>query len=171
MESFWEWLNRTSMVLSLVLAVPVLWTWYQVVFGERRQRRRWLAEITRQPGNRPGVLIVDLLPGKNIEASVKAHLAADISLQVLPEARVIRIARDEPLEPGHIVELTRELRAAARRLLEAGCDVIHLFHAGPDVSALIAGAELSNGPRVLLYHYEQGRYRPFGPLEPLRSME
>jgi len=47
--------------------------------------------------------------------------------------------------------------------------VIHLFHAGPDVSALILGAELANGPRINIYHYDQGSYVAFGPLEPLRK--
>ncbi|MFN3717137.1 MAG: hypothetical protein ACK4R8_10485 [Thiobacillus sp.] len=167
-DAFWLGLDRTGILVGLIVAVPIFWTWWQVVFGERRQRRRWLREITRQPGNRPGVLIIDLLPGRNIVASVQAHLAADEKLKSLPEDRIVTVRRDEPLRSTEIEALARELRTAVRRLLDAGCDVIHLFHGGPDVSALIAGAELANGPRVLLYHFEQGHYLAFGPLEPLR---
>lgn len=170
MDEFWLWLDRTGIVVGLLVAIPIFWTWWQIVFGERRQRRRWLQDVTRQPGERPGALIVDLLPGKNIETSVRAHLAADPRLKAVSDDRIAFVRRDQPLRPEDVDDFARHLRAANRRLLDAGCDVIHLFHGGPDVSALIVGAELANGPRVLLYHYEQGRYVTFGPLEPLRSI-
>lgn len=169
-DTFWLTLDRAGIVVGLLLAIPILWTWWQIAFGERRKRRRWLTEIMRQPGSRPGVLVIDLLPGRNIVASVRAHLAADERLREIPEDRIVTVRRDEPLKPQETEALARELRTAARRLLDAGCDVVHLFHGGPDVSALIAGAEIANGPRVLLYHFEQGRYLPFGPLEPLRAI-
>ncbi|MCX7628204.1 MAG: SAVED domain-containing protein [Methylophilaceae bacterium] len=169
-ETFWEVLGRTSIIVGLILAIPVFWTWWQVVFGERRQRRRWIKEISRQPGHRPGVLIIDLLPGRNIEANVKRHLAKDEVLGNIPEDRIAHVKRMDMFKPSDVAEYARELRNVLRRLQDAGVDVIHLFHAGPDVSALIAGAELSNGARVLLYHYEQGEYHTFGPLEPLRSI-
>lgn len=167
--TFWLYIDRLSIIIGILIAIPVLWTWWQLVFGEHRQRRRWLAEISRDPGRRPGVLIIDLLPGRDILAQVKNHLAADAGLKDVSEDRIQRIQRNVPLQPAGVVAFAEELRAAARRLYDAGVDVIHCFHAGPDVTALITGAELSNGPRVLLYHYEQGAYRLFGPLEPLRD--
>lgn len=160
------WLDPIGVVMGLVIAVPVLWTWWQVVFGERRQRRKWLEEIRNLPGTRPGVLILDLLPGKSAQPSVRKYLAERLS--EISEDRIAEVSRDRPLEPEDIADLARDIRAAARRLLDAGVDVIHLFHAGPDVSALICGAELGNGPRVLVYHFDQGQYQVFGPLEPLR---
>lgn len=168
MESIWLLLDHAGIVVGLILAIPVIWTWWQIVFGERRQRRRWIAEIRRITGERPGVLILDLLPGRDIHASVHAHLSKNPTLSKLPEQRVISVRRDTPLQPEHLVDLARDIRAALRKMQDAGVDVIHLYHAGPDVSALIAGAELANGPRVLIQHYDQGAYRVFGPLEPLR---
>jgi hypothetical protein len=152
----------------LVLAVPVFWTWWRVVFGESRRRRKWLAEVVRESGTRPGVLVVDILPGRDIMASVTKHLAAEPALARLGKERIATVTRASSLAPGEVAELARDIRAAARRLQDAGVDVVHLFHAGPDVSALMLGAELSNGPRVLVYHFDQGVYRCFGPLEPLR---
>ncbi|MFN6961653.1 MAG: hypothetical protein ACK4N6_05355 [Rhodocyclaceae bacterium] len=161
-------LDPIGIVVGLVIAVPIFWTWWQVVFGSQRRRRRWLAEIGQQPGTRPGILIVDILPGKDIEASVRHHIATDDGLKAVPNDRVVIIRRDDPLKPEDIVGYAEQLRRAGRQLLDAGCDVVHLFYAGPTLGAAIAGAELSNGPRVLLYHHEQGRYVRFGPLEPLR---
>ncbi|MFN3752398.1 MAG: SAVED domain-containing protein [Thiobacillus sp.] len=161
-------LDPIGIVVGLIIAIPVFWTWWQVVFGEYRQRRRWLAEISQHPGERPGILIIDLLPGKDIGASVRHHLSSDDGLKAVPEERIASIARDAALKPEDIIAYADELRRAARRLLDAGCDVIHLFYGGPAVGAAIVGAELSNGPRVVLYHHEQGRYIRFGPLEPLR---
>lgn len=161
-------LDPIGVVVGLILAIPVFWTWWQVVFGERRWQRRRLTEISSQPGSRPGVLILDLLPGRNIDASVSRHLADDATLAAVPQDRIVKLWRDDPMQPNETIDYARKVRAASRQLLNAGCDVIHLFYAGPYVGALIAGAELSNGPRVILYHYEQGSYVNFGPLEPLR---
>lgn len=163
-----EVLNPIGILIGIVLAVPVFWTWWQVVFGERRQRRKWLAEISRNPGGRPGVLIVDLLPGKDIGASVRRYLANDPTLAGTEKDRIFTISRDAAIKPGQMADLARDIRAAARQLMDAGVDVVHLFHAGPDIAACMLGAELSNGPRVMLYHHEQGAYHCFGPLEPLR---
>jgi len=161
-------LDPIGIVVGLIVAVPIFWTWWQVVFGERRQRRRWLAEVVRQAGARPGILIIDLLPGKDIAASVRHCVAADEALKTVPEERTIAVKRDAPMQPDDVAAYAGHMRRAGRQLLDAGCDVIHLFYGGPAIGAAIAGAELSNGPRVLLYHYEQGRYVRFGPLEPLR---
>lgn len=167
-DAFWLGLERIGILVGLLAAVPIFWTWWQVVFGERRHRRRWLAEVTRQPGERPGILVIDLLPGKDIAASVRHCIAADAALKEVPQDRFIAVKRDEVLKPEDIDGYAEQLREQVGRLLAAGCDVIHLFYAGPAIGAAIAGAELSNGPRVLLYHHEQGRYVRFSPLEPLR---
>jgi hypothetical protein len=169
-DSLWQLLDRIGIVAGLLLAVPVIWTWWQVVFGESRRRRRWLREIMRQPGSRPGVLIVDLLPGKDISTHVRQHLTRQAALLAVPEDRQLRVTRTEPMEPGLMLGLARDIRSAVRRMQDTGVDVLHLFYAGPDVAALLLGAELCNGPRVLLHHYEQGAYHCFGPLEPLRGV-
>lgn len=169
-DTAWLWLDRTSILLAIVLAVPILWTWWQIVFGEGRRRRLWLHQIARQPGQRPGALVIDLLPGKDIQACVRAHLAADETLAQLPPERIQRVQRADPLTPAGSADFAQDLRRAARALQDAGVDVIHCFFAGPGVAALITGAELANGARVLLYQYEQGRYLAYGPMEPLRPM-
>lgn len=164
----WLWTDRVAMIAGLLISIPVLWTWWQIVFGEPARRRKWLREVSREPGSRPGVLVVDLLSGRDITASVKNYIAADDTLKAIGSDCTVSVRRDEPLTPDDVADLARELRAAARRLQDAGVDVVHLFHAGPCVSALLIGAELSNGPRVLVYHFDQGKYCCFGPLEPLR---
>ncbi|MFN4166509.1 MAG: SAVED domain-containing protein [Ferrovibrio sp.] len=161
-------LDPIGIVVGLLVAVPIFWTWWQIVFGERRQRRRWLAEVSQQPGERPGILIIDLLPGKDIQTCVRRHIAADAKLMDIPADRCGLIQRDQPLRPEQVADYAAEVRRACRRLLDAGCDVIHVFYSGPIVAGFIAGAEMSNGPRTQLYHFEQGQYINFGPLEPLR---
>ena len=161
-------LDPIGIVVGLLVAIPVFWTWWQVVFGERRDHRRWLAEVTRQPGERPGILIIDLLVRGDMQTSVRHCIATDENLKNVPEGRIFHLERHTDLKPEDIASYAEQLRDAGARLLAVGCDVVHLFYGGPTIGAAIAGAELSNGPRVILYHYEQGRYIPFGPLEPLR---
>lgn len=167
-DGAWLWTDRIGIVIGLVLAIPVLWTWWQVVFGDHRKRRRWLREVSRRPGKRPGALIVDCLPQRDIATCVQ-HYLADAGLDsLIPADRRISIQRNEALTAEDIDPFARDILDGVAKLLRAGVDVIHVFFAGPGVAALVVGAHLRNGPRCTLYHYEQGRYLPFGPLEPLR---
>lgn len=158
------WLDPFGIVLGLVALVPIFWTWWDVVFGRRRRERRWFAEISRRPGKRPAILIVDLLPGKDVHAAIENFRRRDPALAAIPDDRIVSIEREQPLTPADLPDLHRELRAAAARLLRAGADCVHYFHAGPAIAAALAGAEFANGARVLLYQHEAGGYRCFGPL-------
>lgn len=158
------WLDPLATVLGLLALVPIVWTWWDLVFGRRRRERRWFAEISRRPGERPAILIVDLLPGKDVHAAVENFRRRDPVLAAVPDDRIVSLVREQPLTPADLPDLHRELRAAAAHLLKAGADCIHYFHAGPAVAAALVGAEFANGARVLLYHHEGGGYRCFGPL-------
>ena len=158
------WLDPVGIVLGLVALVPIFWTWWDIVFGRRRRERRWFTEIARAPGERPAILIVDLLPGKDVRVAVENFRRQDPVLAAIPDGRIVAIEHDTALTPTAVPDLHRELRAAAAQLLKAGADCIHYFHAGPAFAAALVGAEFANGARVLLYQHEAGSYRNFGPL-------
>ena len=159
-----DWLDPVATVLGLLSLVPIVWTWWDVTFGQRRRERAWLQHIRRAPGERPAILIVDLLPGKNVRASVENFCCAQPGLAAIPDQLLVQVERDRPFTPDDMPDLCRELRAAAARLLAAGTDCIHYFHAGPAIAAALVGAEFANGARVLLYQHDAGTYRCFGPL-------
>lgn len=159
-----NWLDPLGIVLGLIALVPIFWTWWDVVFGRRRRERRWFAEISRRPGERPAILIVDLLKEKGVRPAVENFRRTVPELAEIPDERIAIIARQQALAPADLPELHRELRAAAAQLLRAGADCIHYFHAGPAIAAALVGAEFANGARVLLYQHEGGTYRNFGPL-------
>jgi hypothetical protein len=158
------WLDPLGVVLGLLSLVPIVWTWWDVAFGRRRRERRWFAEISRSPGERPAILIVDLLKEKGVRPAVENFRLTVPELAGIPDDRIAIIERQQALTPADLPNLHRELRAAAAQLLKAGADCIHYFHAGPAIAAALVGAEFANGARVLLYQYEGGSYRCFGPL-------
>lgn len=159
-------LDPIGVVVGLVLAIPVFWTWIDVVFGERRRRRRRFEEARTQPGQHPAILILDLLPEKEIRLAVEHYRCSIEVLKAIPEERIIRVTRDHWLKVENMPDLAREIRIAAARLVAMGTDTVHYFHAGPAVLAAIVGAELANAHRVLLYQYSPDGYRNFGPLRP-----
>ncbi len=160
------WLDPIGIVLGLIAAVPLFWTWYEVIFGERRRRRRWFESVRRDPGARPAILIVDLLPNKDIRTLVEKFRAADPALKDIPDDHILHVVRDKPLTPEAMPELLREIRAAAAGILARGADKVHYFHAGPAVAAAPVGAEFANAVPVILYHFQDGKYHNFGPLRP-----
>lgn len=162
------WLDPISIVLSLVLAVPILWTWWDTVFGKNRRERRWFKEMRDRPANRPGILIVDLLVGRDVRPAVERFRLQTQELRDIPDDRILSVRRDVKFGPDMVLELQRELREAAATFLLQGVDTVHYFHAGPASVAAMVGAEFANSGRVLVYqHAENGSYEKLGPLRML----
>lgn len=158
-------LDPVGIWLGIVFAVPIFWTWYDVSLGRSRRYRTWLREASREPGARPAILIVDLLPKKDVRASVEHYRAGSEALKAIPDERIFVVAREAWLEPDDAPALVGDVQAVAAEILRSGADVVHYFHAGPVFAAAVVGAEFANaGCRVLLYQNEQGKYVEFGPL-------
>jgi len=163
------YLDPIGVVIGVLIAIPVLLTWWEVTLGRRRQQRRWFREIRRQPGERPAILILDLLAGKDIRASVERFRQTEPALSAVPDERVFCIARSKPLTPEEMPKLHEELRQSAARAITSGTDTLHYFHAGPACAAALVGAEFANVCRVILYQHaaENGGYINFGPIKTL----
>lgn len=162
-----DWLDPIGVVVGLIIAIPVFWTWWDVVFGRRRRERRWFGEIRRNPGNRPGILIIDLLTGRDVRPAVESFRQKEAALRVIPEDHIVTVRRDQKLTPKMMPGLQHELRRAAATLLKRGVDTIHYFHAGPAAIAAMVGAEFANSMRVLVYQRDGSGYQNFGPLRRL----
>lgn len=156
--------DQGGVLLGWLLAIPVLWTWWTVTFGARRRQRRQLDAIRKSPGHRPGILVVDLLIGKDVRAAVENFCASQEALKDIPADRIHFIARDQALTPEDTPKLIEDIRRAHGELIRAGVDKIHYFHAGIGIAAALVGAELGNGAQVVLYHHTPGEYINFGPL-------
>ena len=161
------YLDPIGVVIGILIAIPVLLTWYEVTLGQRRQRRRLPRELQGNPGERPGLLILDLLPGKDVCPAVERFRQGDDLLRAIPPERQFSLARARVLTPEDMPDLHQDLRKLAARVVGEGVDVLHYFHAGPAVAAALVGAELANGCRVILYQHDQGTYLRFGPLKML----
>ncbi|MBU2003738.1 MAG: hypothetical protein KKF08_00015 [Gammaproteobacteria bacterium] len=157
-------LDPLGIVVGLILAIPVFWTWYQVVWGNRRRYRQYLQAIRRAPGNRPAILILDLLPGKNIRAAVENHCQQHETLRDIARERIFYLQRDG-LGAYQLDAFKSDVRRLVGEMYAQGVDRIHYFHAGPGMAAAMIGAELANGCPVLLYHHEGDGYQHFGLLK------
>jgi hypothetical protein len=113
---------------------------------------------------RPAILVVDLLPGKDVRAQVEHFMADNEALRQIPSDRRFYLDRQKPLTPDAMSDFVSELRQKAADIARAGCDTVHLFYAGPLAGAAIVGAEFANGACCLFYQHQQGRYENFGPL-------
>ena len=137
------YLDPIGVVIGLVIAVPVLWTWYEVAFGQHRRRRRLFLALREHPGRRPGILILDLLAGKEVRASVERFRQTDAALKDIPKDRVFCLTRGASLTLDDLPGLHDELRSVAARALADGIDVLHYFHAGPACVAAVVGGEFA----------------------------
>lgn len=160
------WLDPVGVVLGLIIAVPVIWTWYEIAIGQKRRQRRWFKEVRQQPGQRPGILVIDLLEGKNVKAAIEKYRQQSPIMKAIPDDRVIYIRRQKRIKPGDMQKLAADIRKAAAQFMSSGTDTLHYFHAGPAVVAALVGAEFSNSSRVMLYQYHGGTasYENLGPL-------
>jgi len=163
--------DPVSAVVGVVgAAITLLGAFRKVVFRECR-RWLWIRQARKHVGQRPVLLVVDFLPGKNIDAAVALARQNTPSLRDIPDERVIRINIEQWLTPDAMPKAHGLIHRAARDALATGADVIHLFYAGPCIGAALVGAELANTAKVLVYQHDQGAYRNFGPLRLPRGLD
>jgi hypothetical protein len=157
--------------LGILAFVPILLTFSEVWFGRRRRHQKWLQEIIKNPGGRPAILVVDILPGREIAASVEVFRQQSDALKAIPQERIFKIdavsiaVASTELAPTDMMQFSHRTRVVASEIYKAGVDVIHYFHSGPLPTVAIVGAALANGPRVMMYHWRQGSYESWGPIK------
>lgn len=164
---FGAYVEPIAVVITLLLSIPIFWTWWEVTIGRRRRHRRWMEERRKAPGEAPSILIVDIprdSNGRSIKVQVENFRHRDAGLAAIPAERVFTIARSQGLKPDDMVGFQRDLRKAANEIYAAGTDVLHYFHQGPLPTAAMVGVEFANACQVNMYHWDQTTYRPWGPL-------
>lgn len=163
-DTIFSLIDRIGVVVGIIVAIPIFWTWYEV-FGSRKRRAEVLRRIRQEPGSRPSVLIVDLLPNRDVRPQVENFCRQQDGLKEIPVERYFIVSRADFIKPDQVPALQNDLRAVAARIMSTGTDVLHCFIAGPVSSGAWVGSEFSNaGFRVLLYQNESGNYVNFGPL-------
>lgn len=159
-----DYVDPIGVWLGVLLAVPIVATWYQVTIGKKRRHRRWAIEIRKRRGNRPAILVVDLLEGKSVLSSVERFRVNYETLKDIPPERIFIVTRDRRIGADDMGALSQEMREKAGEILQNGTDVLHVFFGGPCIAAALIGAEFANACRVILYHQQQGDYINWGPL-------
>ncbi len=137
----------------MATAVPIFWTWLDIVWGRKKRQRDYLKRAASQVGNRPGILVVDLLPSRNIEQAIDRFRQSNEQLKAIPKELVFKIDYSRPMSAKTMPDLANDLRKISGEALNHGVDVLHVFYAGPAIAAALVGAEFSNTCRVMLYHH------------------
>jgi hypothetical protein len=159
------YLGPISAVIGILTFIQVVPLWLDLVWGRRSRHKKWMQEAIANTGRLPAVLIVDLLPGKDISTVVRHFMAGQEALKAIPEERIIKIDRGNQLKPEDMTELARDIQDATGKILEHGADELYVFLAGPVCAAAMVGAELSNvSCKVILYQNTDSTYVNFGPL-------
>lgn len=165
---FWDFIDKASQVTGLVtdfIGLPSILITLGLVWGRERRRKRELQAIRETPGVRPAVLIVDVGEG-SIRPAVENWLRQQVAFQDFPPDRIHHLDHpDQRLEVEQIDTFMDGFRQTERKIMNSGCDKIHLFFRGPAVLAAMIGAELSNRTTVILYHKNPNSdYANWGPL-------
>lgn len=161
----WEWIDRASVIIGIVVALPVFYTAYQVYVAKRR-RREWHRTVRQEPGLHPAVLVIDLLTGKEIREQV-VNFCGQAGIGY--GNRFFVVDHQATLTPDDVPAVVEEVRRHVAEAMRSGATTLHLFYGGPTSVASLVGAELANaGFEVIVYQNQAGRYVSFGPLRPLR---
>jgi hypothetical protein len=75
-----QWIDP---ILGVLAFFPIYLTFHEIVYGRRRRHKRWFNAIRREPGSRPSVLIIDILPGKAIGLCAKVGDGALIRRRIV----------------------------------------------------------------------------------------
>jgi hypothetical protein len=162
-----DYLNSTAIVFGIIAAIPIFWTWYEVIFGRKRRERNIRIKIMNSQGDRPSILVVDFKPDADIFNQVLQARQQEDLLKNVPIDRIFHFRNDTWLKPDDMFSLVGKLREHLGNIAKAGTDVLYLIYAGPVMPAAIIGAELANSCRVVLFQHQQGKYINWGMLKHL----
>ena len=162
-----ETLDPVNSLIGLITTIVAGFTAF-MVWKDQRRRKVWLQEIAHRPGERPSILILDLLVGQDARAQIENFRMQQEGLKDIPEDRIRVVSRSSKLTPEDMPKLQQDIRDAVARLMHAGTDRIHLFLAAPQPATAVAGALLANTSAVI-YHFDRelGTYVNYGLLRPV----
>jgi len=129
---------------------------------------RWFRGMRNITGRAPAILIMDLLPGKNIGVGVESFAQENHTLAAVDKDRYfyLRWNEGESITPESMRLLATKLRQLHDQIIEAKVDVLYFFYGGPAIVSTMVGAEFANsGFQVILYHHMQGQYINLGPMK------
>ena len=156
--------------VGLLASIPIILTFYEVWFGRTRRHNKWFKQIVRAPGDRPAILIVDILVGKEIKAQVENYRGGIPALKDIPADRIFRVdaasigVTSAELSAKDLTAFARKIGDTIADMYRAGPDVVHYFHSGPLPTVALVAASLANSFRVQMYHWRQGHYECWGPI-------
>lgn len=150
----WVFMDRIGIVVGLIVSVPVFWSFF-ILLSIKRKREVILGRIRQTVGNRPAVLIVDVIKpdGESIRAQVE-HWIRDREEFTDIDPSKIHVAefRGEMLSDD-MDSFIADIRKKIGSIMALGTDRVHLFIRSPMPVALCVGEILSNsGCPIVLYH-------------------
>lgn len=156
-----NWLDPIGVVIGLIVAVPIFWTWYDVVFGRKKRHEDWFKQA--RSGTTPdAVLVVDLLAKEEMKPEVVRFLSMK-GIEMAGDL-VFEINEHGDISPEKIPELVGRLRDALAEISRLAPGQLHLFYGGPSAFAMVMGAELANRGNVHVYQRTHGQYVDWGPV-------
>jgi hypothetical protein len=156
MNFSWDTVDKIGIVVGLLLALPVFWSWV-ILLGQKKRQKRILQSLSQSSGEMPVAVVVDIGP-EEIKNQVVAFLkksAMDMELLAVSAKR---------LDKENLQDFVADLHRVKAQAMEKGADRFHLFYRGPVPGALIAGGVFSNTVTTI-YHLDKGvGYESWGPL-------
>lgn len=161
-ELFWSILDKITIFISIIGIPLSLW---KLVAIERRRKVN-LERIRKEPGNKPSILIVDLVNNVDIQAQIENYIAQREEFKGVDINDIHTIRRDKALSSDDVDKILDEVRKERASIISKGTDKIHFFYGGPWSIAAMIGSELTNGCSVVCYQLnnETKNYEVWGNL-------
>lgn len=163
----WELIDITSQILGILSFIPIAFSAY-VLFHFYRTKKAELVRIRTEPGERPGILIVDSIRpgGQSIQGQVENWLWSQTEFKNKEEMLSIETAEFRgDLDPKSMDEVVQGIRAAVGKLQTKGVTKYHVFIRGPMVLAAATGGVLYNHrPAVFYQQGNEGGYVCWGSI-------
>ncbi len=153
----WDLIQNAEALIGVVLAVPVLWSWY-ILLGNKRRQRQLIKSLEATVGDRPVAISIDLMPGESENQALAFLKKHGLNMELLKITR-------ERFDKDNLQDFVSELHKIKAEAMAKGADRLHLFYRGPVVGALVVGEVFSN-TATNIYHFDKniGTYESWGPL-------
>jgi hypothetical protein len=167
-HEIWEFINKSSQLIGVLSILPILYSAWKL-WAITRTEKVVLEKIRKQPGEKPGILIIDSVPkkGGSIRPQVENYLWGQNEFQSKKDATIIEyIGLKHPISHEDIKSISSQIKESIGKLQSEGVTKYHIFMRVPvSIGALVGGLLYNYQPAIVYQNSREEGYENWGSIK------
>jgi len=164
----WELINKSSQIIGIFSIFPIIYSAI-ILWIISRNKKRTLEQIRKEPGDKPGILIVDCVRegGGSIQLQVETYLWQQEAFKSKQDISIIKyVELKSDITHKDIDKIISQIKQATGDMQSEGVTKYHIFMRVPvSISAMVGGLLYNYRPSIVYQQAQKGGYESWGAIQ------